>query len=406
MKKICLILLIFVLNAYASLSAGNFKKLQAIQQHIEKKEYKKAKEQLTVMLKSDNKTLRSYAHQNMAAIYLDKNQYDKAIKSYEHIIKLNTFNSRNLDQIRLILAQLHLSSSQYKRAVDYALPLLNKTHINKEKIYENLSLAYYYGERYKKSLIYTQKMIEFKNQQFKEYQALSKEEKKKRSIPKVAPWYEISYASHLELKEYPQALKILKHLIHNFESKEEYWMQMVLIHQNLKQPKKILSTLELAYKHQLINQERNIDYFVGFLLQEELYNKAAILIEKSLEQGKIKDNEKTFKLLVSAHINAKNNQQAIKYLRQSKYAKKERYQIMLANLYYNDGKYQQLIEGVNTQVFTKGSKRDGKKEILLALSYYEIGNENRAKHHLKMALNNKHEKRQAKSLLKQLDYKL
>ena len=406
MKKIVLILLCGFIYVQANLSTGTFKKLQNAQKLIEQNKYKEALALLNPILKSESKIAKSYALQTMASIHLEKVENKKAAKSYEQILQLKAFKQKDLDRITFVLSQIYLSELDYKKGLKYALALKNAKGIQKERLYENISLGYYYTQQYQKSIKYVNQVIQFKTTQLETYNQLSKEEKKKKTKPNLEPWYKILYSSYFELKQYSAAIKTIQYLITNFESKEEYWMQLVLIYQNQKRTKKMLSTLELAYDKSLINKKRNIDFFISLLLQQELFNKAALLIEQSLHRKILKNNKKNFGLLITSHVNAKNTDKAIAVLTKSEFAKNELYQIMLGNLYYNEGHYNKVITSMKNDYFKKNSKYDGQRNLLLALSYFELDNEKMTKEYLKRARANKHERKRANNIIKQMGYKI
>ncbi|WP_375722771.1 hypothetical protein LXN10_09330 [Arcobacter sp. KX21116] len=408
MKKIILILTILVLSSFAkeTLSSANFKKLQEAEKLIETKDYKQASNLLKPLLKDTNAITKSYALQSYSSIYLEQNKYKEAISNYEKILKLNVFKPNEINRVKYVLSQLYLSETLYKESIKYSLELLESKDINKQLIYQNLALAYYYAQEYKQSIVYDEKVIKYKKELLEEYLKDSKENQKNKSKPNLETWYKILYSSYFELKQYPKAIEIIKYMINNFESKEEYWMQLVLIYQNTNDSKQMLSTLELAYDRGLINHKNNIQYFVNLLLQNDLYNKAALLIEDGIKKGILEDNKSNFKTLINSHLNAKNIKHAIKLLNTNANAKSEYYEILLANIYYNESNYKKVISTLENLEFKKNSKNDGQKNILLALSYYELEKEDFSKKYLKEALLNKFEHARAKKIIKQLGYKI
>ncbi|ADG92227.1 Tetratricopeptide repeat protein [Arcobacter nitrofigilis DSM 7299] len=408
MKKIILILTLLVLSTFAkeTLSNSAFNKLQEAEKFIEKKEYKQASNILKPLLKDTNNITTSYALQSFASIYLEQNKYKKAISNYEKILKLDAFKTNEINRVKYVLSQLYLSETLYKKSIKYSLELLKSKDTNKELIYQNLTLAYYYTEEYKQSIIYDEKVIENKKRLLDEYLQTPKEKQKNKTKPNLETWYKILYSSYFELKQYPKAIEIIKYMINTFESKEEYWMQLVLIYQNTNGQKQMLSTLELAYDKGLINHKNNIQYFINMLLQNELYNKAALLIEDGIKKGILKDDKLNFKTLVNAHLNAKNIKRAIKLLTTNVNAKDEYYEILLGNIYYNKSNYKKVISTLENLKFKKNTKYEGQKNILLALSYYELEKEEFSKKYLKKALSNKFEKLRAKKIIKQLGYKI
>ena len=404
--KHVLILIFYTLTAFASLSNSDFKTLQNIQELINKQEYTQAKKLLKPLLASKKKSTKVYALQTLASLHLEKLEYTKAIQAYEQILKLGTLGKKESSRIKFVLAQLYLSNEQYKKGLQYTKELLKNGVISRERLLENLTLGYYYNKEYNNSIMYAKELIEQKKKALEKYLSLNKEQQSNTSKPNIESWYKVLYASHFELKQYAQAITILKHLIEAYEPKEEYWMQLVLIYQNQDKIKSMLSTLELAYDKGFINQKNNIEYFINALLQNELYNKVAMLIQSGLDKKLLKNNSKNFKRLVTSHIQAKNTKKAIALLEQSPHAQTELFQVMLGNLYYNQSDYHKIVKNLNFDVFKKKSKYAGEKDILMALTHYELHQENLTKKYLKQALLNPHVKKRSRQIIKQLGYKL
>jgi lipopolysaccharide biosynthesis regulator YciM len=106
--------------------------------------------------------------------------------------------------------------------------------------------------------------------------------------------------------------------------------------------------------------------------------------------------------LVSCYDYAKQKDKVINLLASSKFAKTVKYQLLLGNIYYNQEKFGKSIKVLENINIKKGSKKDGQRNTLLALSYYELNNKKATVKYLKKAINNPYEKKRALSIKKSL----
>ena len=388
--KIILLISFLIFNfveAKGTLSEATYKKLLKAQKHIEKDQYKEAKTILVAIVEKQNNISKSYALQELANIYIASNDYNEVAKSYEQILKLNSFEQKDLDSIKLSLSQIYLSQEKYDKTIKYSFELLESKTANKNMVYQNLALSYYYKKEYDDNIFYTKKVIETTD-----------------AIEKKESWYRMLYSSYIILDNYSHAIKTLNVMVKHYPTKEDYWLQLVSAYQTVKEYKRSLATMELGYGKNFIDKKKHTLYLVNILLQNENYNKAASLLESSIKSKIVEDTKKNFDLLVASHLNAKNIDKIISLLSNSKHAKTEKYVLLLSNLYYNEGKYSKVIATLENFKFKKHTKKDGRKSILMALSYFELNFKKESQIYLKKASHNKYEKRRAKNIAKELNF--
>ncbi|RXJ87506.1 lipopolysaccharide assembly protein LapB [Arcobacter sp. CECT 8985] len=386
-KKILFVLIITLssgLYAKQHMSKSTYNSLTSAQKLIQENKFKKAKNILDKLLKEDkNAYEKSYILQTLSNIYITNNKYEKVTSAYEQIIKLNAFEPKSIDNIKFSLAKLYLSTEKYEKSLKLSKSLINSKYLKKQEIYENLILGYYYNKKYKSAIKYSNRYMSSKKQ-IKE------------------SWYKILYSSYIEIKNYNGALKTMKKMVKLFNSNEQYWVQLASLYQQKNRLKKSLSTLELAYKNNVLTKKDNILYFINILLQNDVYNKAGVLLTKAIDRKLIKEDKKIFEILVNCYINSKEIDLAINKLESSKFADKNKYKIILANLYYNKQEFKKSIETLNQIKAKKNSKTDGKKQILKALCFYELNDKKQSIRTLKKAVNNPYHKKRARSILKEL----
>jgi len=389
MKKIILIL-IFIISSVLfadnnTMSKNIYSALMKSQKLLEKDNYSKAKTLLSPLLKKDlNGYEKSYILQTLANISIHYDDYKKTANYYEQIIKLNSLEQKSIEQIKLSLSKIYLSLNQYDKSIKILKNLLDSKTIAKSTIYENLLYGTYYKGNYKKSIFYYKKLITF-------------------SKKREEPWYQILYSSYIQVKQYKNAIDVLNIMVKKWHNNENYWLQLIALYQEIKNYKKALSTFELAYKKGGVDPKENTLYFVNILLENGLYYKAAKQIENGIKKGFLKDNKRNFELLISSLDYAKQKDDVIKLLSTSKFAKNIKYQLLLGNIYYNQEEYKKSIKILENIAIKKGSKQAGQRDILLALSYYEINNKKQTTKYLRKAINNPHERKRALSIKKSLN---
>ena len=376
MKKIILLVLILnaILYAKPTMSQKSYETLMKAQKHIDVNEIKKAKESLNKLLKEENDYAKSYAYQYLANIALQDNDYIKTQEYYVNIIKLNLLTKESINQIKLSLSKICLSLEEYEVSIKLSHELLIDTKISKTDIYETLIYSYYYTKEFRKSISYIKKQM-------------NSSQKKKENI------YQILYSSYIELKNYTQAISTLNIMVRLWPKQQNYWLQLISLYQETKQYKKALSTIELSYKKGILNPQKNTQFFVNLLLQNNLYQKASMTIENGIKKGYIEEDKKTFELLISSYLNAKEFNKVITVLSKSKFAKNKKFKKILANLHYQQQDYKSSIHVLNSIPSKRNNKIDADDQILLALCYYEENHIKETTFHLQKALHTKKKKR-------------
>lgn len=387
-KKLLLVLTLMLgssLYAAQHMSKSTYNSLTNAQKLMQENKFTKAKAILDELLKQDkNAYEKSYILQTLSNIYITDNKYEKVAKIYEEIIKLGAFEPKSIDNIKFSLAKIYLSIEKFEKSLKLSKSLVNSKFIKKEDIYENLILGYYYNKKYKKAIEYSNIYMSSKKQNIKE------------------SWYKILYSSYIETKNYNGALSTMEKMVKLFNTNEQYWVQLASLYQQKNRLKKSLSTLELAYKNNVLTKKDNILYFINILLQNDVYNKAGVLLTKAVNENLIKEDKKIFEILVTCFINAKETNLAIKKLESSKFANENKYKMILANLYYNKEQYKKSINIVDSIKTKRNSKVDGERQILKALCYYELDNKKQSIRTLERVVNNPYHKKRARNILKEL----
>jgi tetratricopeptide (TPR) repeat protein len=387
MKKLIFFIIVFTSFVYAqnSISKKAFSAISKSKVLVDKKKYKKAKQLLISLIKeSKNKYELSYLYQSLSSVYFAKDDYKGAIDCYEKIVKFKALDEKELDNLKVALSQLYLNQQQYKKSYNLAKSLEDKESIKKTNLYEILLYSSYYLENYKASIKYSKSLIALNTTKPKEN------------------YYRILFSSYIQIKDYKNAIVTMKQMLKLWNQKEDYWMQLSSLYNKIRANKKAISTLEIAFKKNIISKENNALFYVSLLLQNDLYIKSSEVLEKSFSKELIKQSFKNYKTYVGSLINAKEINKAISKIENSTFKNDSYFTILLAKLFYSKSKYKQSIETLKTSNI-KDNKLVGEKYLLLALGFHELNKVNECAINLKKALRYKYTKAKAKSLIKKLN---
>lgn len=388
MKKILILTLLLCVFCFAknSISKANYETLKKCEKLINEKQYELALKTLIPLQETNNNYEKSFVYQSMASIYLNQENYKKTIVYYEKILNLNALNEQQLSKIKYITSQMYLSNSKYKNSIQYAQELIDNKFIKQESVYQVLLQANYYDAQYFKSIEFAKKLL-------------------KQSKDKKESWYKILLSSYIETKQIKKSILTLNTMLLTWNTNEQYWMQLASLHQKNKETKKALSTLEIAYKNNVITKKNNLLYYINLLLNNELYYKSASIMKQSIKDNIIPQSKKNFELIVSSYINAKEPFKAINTIKNSSFKNKTKYQLILANLYYENQLNKKSVQVLKSIKIKKETKLKGEKLLLLALNYYEMDKKDLTLKTLKKASKIKYTNQKAKNIMKQLGLK-
>lgn len=348
-----------------TISPWLYKKLSKTEKLISKKSYQQAEQNLKKLLPDVKQ--KSYEQatvlRSLSSVYALKGQYKKAAETLSQSIALNVLPKKQEQQAVLSLGQLYMAMEQYAKAIRTLEPWLAKNPNPDLQINVLVANAYAQLKHYSKALPYIKK-------------AIAQSKKPQES------WYQLNLAIYYELKQYTSALGILKKLIRIYPDKKTYWLQLSSIYQQLNQYKKAVSTKHLAYKKGFINTEKGILELANLYLYIGSPYKAAVLLQDTIKQKKIKSNSKNWEALANAWRMSKEFDQAIKALKMaSKLNAKGRLYQQLGQIYVEQEKWESGITALNKAISKKGLKDIGSTYLLLGMSYYELNDKKQAENY-------------------------
>lgn len=339
----------------ATVSPQLYQKLQKSEKLIAGKSYGEAERLLQSALSdAANDYERATVLRSLATYYQLREDYRKAAELLSKSLALNALPAEQQHQALLNLGQLYMASDQFRKAVTVLESWMAKHSKPHVQVYVLLANAYAQLKQSRKALPYIQKAIK-----------LAKKPSES--------WYQLELALVYELRDYAGAAKVLQALIRQNPDKKQYWEQLASVYQQMKQPTKAASIKELAYKKGLLASEKEILDLFNLLLYINAPYKAAVLLDKELNAGRVASTAKSREQLANAWTQAREFDRAVSALEAaSKLSDKGILYQQLGQIFVEQEKWQQAAKALSKAVNKGGLKQPGNAYLLLGMSYYEL----------------------------------
>jgi len=284
--------------ANQSLSPKTYQALNDIQTLLSEEKYSEVEEDLKDL--EENLTPGfglALTYQIHAQLFLAQEDSDQALKYFNKALELEAMKAVQAVSLATNVAQLYLANSKTEQAIKVLLPRIEAAE--KEKLdstnamaYITLGSAFQLKQDFANAIVWLKQGIE-------------------RAKTPRENWLQMLMAAHYQLKQYPQAIVVLDHLIAINEKKEEYWLQQASLNQMQNKPQAALKVLQLAYVRDVLIKEDGLITLVQLLITQGVPERAGRILHDLLAQNKIELTEDNWKLLASAWLQSRERKQAI-----------------------------------------------------------------------------------------------
>ncbi len=256
---------------------GDVKKLNKIYENIGDEKYNEAAIDLTKMLDGARTNfLKATINQALAQVEWARERYPQALKNFEAAVNLDALPNHAHYALMYQISQLYYMNKRFGEALQKldlwfcAVPKESITPLA-YVLKSSINLA---RENYREALLAIDQAIDLSDK------------------PKEN-WYQVKLASHFELQQFPEAAKTLETMITKWPEKKVYWTQLSSIYVKLKQDRRALSVLALAYKNGLLKKKSDITQLVSLYQYLDVPYSAAVILDKAIKEGLVERREKT-----------------------------------------------------------------------------------------------------------------
>ena len=340
----------------ASMREWVYKELGQAQEKAQAGEFSEA---LALLDKLTSKKLNSYERSQgwnlYAFIHYSQNQYPKAIEAYKKLLDEEAVIQPVKTSTIYSLSQLYFATEQWRPAIERLNEWLELTSDAKPRQYELLAQAHYQLEEYREALVPLKKAISLR-------QAAGEQISEKN--------YLFLRAIYFELDEIDEVIGVLEDLILHYPN-ESYWMQLAGIYGQKGEDDKRLAMLELAYLQGFLDTESEVLALVGLMLSSDLPYRAGKVLEKGLADGVISPTMKHWRLLSEAWLLAREDQKAIPTLiKAAGLSEDGELDVLLAQSYMNIGEWEKAAEAARKGIEKGGLNREDQAYTMLGQALF------------------------------------
>jgi tetratricopeptide (TPR) repeat protein len=195
--------------------------------------------------------------------------------------------------------------------------------------------------------------------------------------------YLMLFSSYYEEKQLDKAADTLIRMIRCWPEKKKYWMQLAALYLEQKKCSESLEIMQAASAQGYLIEEKDILQYVYTLYEENLPHKAAAVLDQAIRLRVVTATRKHFELLSTLYQEARDREKAIDALKQAAdFSTDGKNDLCIAQLYFEmDNAYEDAIEFASRAI-SKGISKTGNAHMLIAVSYSELGQTEKAKSHL------------------------
>ena len=334
-----------------------YDKIQKAQEQVDAKDYQGALRALNSLYNPDKLT--EYEQANVlnyiGFVYYNMEDIPNAIKIYEKMVAIPSLEPQMAKQTMYTLAQLYTMEENYQKALTtldrwFALepnPAPEPFILKAQNLYQM--------QRYKD-------MIE----PIKNAMRVARE----RDKPIKEDWYTLLNFAYFQEEEYAEVRDIQKILLEKWP-KKRYWFSLAGAYTELGEDNNLIASYGAAHDQGMLEQESELVTMAQLYMQAEVPYKAATLLEKEMEAGRVTKNAKNYRLLSQAWMLSMEDERAIPALKEAaRLSDDGELDVRLGNTYLNLAKYDECIDAVQAGLRKGGLKNPDNAQISLGMCLY------------------------------------
>ncbi|MEW6981801.1 hypothetical protein AAD001_04025 [Colwelliaceae bacterium 6471] len=325
---------------------------------------------------------RAYVDRFIAVMYATKgDQEQKAIDYLKKAVAPDILNEADHGESLKLLADLQMQTKAYNDALKNYYAWMDFTGKSDGNTWVKVAQAYAELKQLDKIIVPADKAIA----------AYGDKHNQNPYILKVMSYY--------ERKMFKDAVKVLETVLQLFPENKQWWTQLGMFYLLVEDYPKGLATLDLAYKRGFLEKESEIKTLANLYASNEIPYKSAKLLEKHIDSGLVKRDDKNLAALANAYHAAQHIDKAAKYYGEvaklTGLAKHYRKQGMLLK---QDEQFKAAIVALNKSL-ELDAKDSGKIQMSIAESHFYLGQYKQAYAAIKKAVQDPKTSKSAKSWL-------
>jgi len=334
-----------------------YDRIQKAQEMVDGKDYQGALRLLNSLYDPDKLT--EYEQANVlnyiGFVYYNMEDIPNAIKTYEKMVKIPSLEPQMGKQTTYTLAQLYTMEEQYQKALQtldrwFALepnPASEPFILKAQNLYQL--------QRYKEMIAPIETAMKIARE---------------RDKPVKEDWYVLLNFAYFQEENYRMVRDIQKILLENWP-KKRYWFSLAGAYTELGEDNNLIASYGAAHDQGMLEKESELVTMAQLYMQAEVPYKAAMLLQKEMDAGRVTKSAKNYRLLSQAWMLSQEDEKAIPALKEAaRLSDDGELDIRLGNTYLNLGNYDECVTAVRDGLRKGGLKSVDNAQISLGMCLY------------------------------------
>lgn len=298
---------------------------------------------------------KAYVSRFIAVMYATKgDEEQKAIDYLKLAVGPDILNEGDHGEALKLLADLQMQTKDYKGALKHYYAWMEFTGKEDGNTYVKIANAYYSLKQLDNVIAPADKAIA----------AFGDKHNQNPYVLKVQSYY--------ERKMYKETVDVLETVVQIFPENKTWWIQLGQFYTLVEDYKSALATLDLAYKQGFLEKESQIKMLSSLYAQNDVPVKSAKLLEKHIDSGIVKRDDKNLSALANAWHAAQHIDKAAKYYGQvAKITNASKHYSKQGMLLKQDEQFKGAIVALN-KALKIGVKNEGRLYMSIAESHFYL----------------------------------
>jgi outer membrane protein assembly factor BamD (BamD/ComL family) len=280
-----------------------------------------------------------------------------AVRLFEQVVALPELPPGFRADTMWALVQLAMAAEEYRKVLEYGNQWLQEAENPTGDPFYLLAVAHYQLQEYRETVQMIDRAIEITERDGRH----ARED-----------WYGLLRAGLHELGDTQRLRSVLELLVQRWP-KKEYWIHLSSIYGELDQEAKQIAALEVIYEAGWMDRENEqLQLAQLYMLHGGAY-KGARLLEKGMEAGLIARNERNYRLLAQAWMQAQDDRRSLGPLREAaQRAGDGQLFLQLAQSHLNLYEYSECVDTARQALNRGGLQRPDTANLVLGTCLLEL----------------------------------
>lgn len=269
---------------------------------LKEEKYAEGLELLNALLEKNREYMKPFDLASVLQIrgsaLVNMDRYDEALRDFSRALELDALPRSQNIQLMFNVAQLYFQQEDYEQAIHYLKQWIAAVDEPNHNAYYMLAAGYYYLEEFETAIPHAERAIDLLPEPNKRY-------------------YDLGNILYSQTEAHAKRAELLETMLTHWASDESYWKQLAALYNELGRERRSFSTLEIAYRNDLLKDENDI---VSLAQYYSLYNnpqRGAALLEKEMEAENVERDVDNLELLSQLWSQAREHKKAIPVLREA-----------------------------------------------------------------------------------------